>query len=381
MDKTISAQIIILGGGLVGLTMANLCAQNGFNVALIESKEPNFSKKYDDENFDIRCSAITLSSEKIFRRIGIWDDLVDQRVSPYQKMIVWDGAGFGEICFDAKEIDSCHLGHIIENGVMLKALWDKAKSNKLIQFFCPYKPVDLSDLKAELIIGADGSKSWLREQGNISVTRSDYHQQALVATVKHELPHQQIAWQRFMPDGPVAFLPAAEPNTSSVVWTSSPEKTASHIKLGEIEFCKALGHAFDYRLGKVEKVYERLSFPLSKQHAQVYTKNRITLIGDAAHVIHPLAGQGLNLGILDTEALSETLIYGRENQCDLGHPQLLKRYERARKSHNLQMSAAMDFFKNIYSLENGLCLGLRGIGLNLVNNSQYLKKKIYQFAL
>ncbi|HEV2523616.1 MAG TPA: FAD-dependent oxidoreductase, partial [Gammaproteobacteria bacterium] len=265
--------IIILGGGLVGLTAANLCAQQGFSVALVERQEPNLT--WDDNHFDIRCSAISKASQILFQEMGVWDSMVKERVSPYQRMHVWDAMGFGEITFDAAEVGAADLGHIIENRVMQKALGVHAKQSTNIHFFVPASPMalhvepehvfltlnDQTNLKAKLIIGADGGHSWLREFVHIESKQHDYHQSALVATVRTELSHQQTAWQRFLPEGPLAFLPLNS-GLSSIVWTSTTEKTKTLMSLTEAKFCEELAHAFDYRLGSVLSTAERRDFSL-----------------------------------------------------------------------------------------------------------------------
>jgi len=332
--------IIILGGGLVGLTAANLCATAGFSVALVERQKPSLT--WDNKDFDIRCSAISKASQNIFQALGVWEAMVKERVSAYQYMHVWDALGFGEISFDAAEVGESDLGHIIENRVMIKALRLQAKQSSAITFFVSTSPVDLQveskyvlltldkdnqRLKAKLIIGADGGHSWLRERIHIPSKQHDYHQSALVATVSTELSHQQTAWQRFLPEGPLAFLPlnADKIHVSSIVWTSTTEKTKALLALPETEFCEALAHAFDYRLGKVLSTSERRTFPLHRLHANCYIHNRVALVGDAIHVIHPLAGQGVNLGLRDAKTLVETLSMASKRASDIGDYLVLRK--------------------------------------------------------
>jgi len=393
--------IIILGGGLVGLTAANLCAQQGFSVALVERQELPLA--WDDNHFDIRCSAISKASQILFQEMGVWDSMVKERVSPYQRMHVWDALGFGEITFDAAEVGEADLGHIIENRVMQKALCVHAKQSTHVHFCMPANPValhvepdhvflmlsDQTNLKAKLIIGADGGHSWLREFIHIESKQHDYHQSALVATVRTELPHQQTAWQRFLPEGPLAFLPlnsGKSPqlnpcNLSSIVWTSTTEKTKILISLTEAKFCEELAHAFDYRLGSVLSTAERRDFSLNRMHANQYIANRVALIGDAIHVIHPLAGQGVNLGLGDAKKLAETLSLANKRQSDIGHHLVLRKYERARKGQILSTLLAMDFLNRTFTREDTLSLGLRSIGLNFVDKTAFLKKKMMLQAM
>lgn len=390
--------IIILGGGLVGLTAANLCAQQGFSVALIERQEPYLT--WDNNHFDVRCSAISKASQNIFQELGVWESMVKDRVSPYQYMHVWDALGFGEITFDAAEVNESDLGHIIENRVMIKALWSQAKQNANITFFVPASPVNLqiestqvfltldnqACLKAKLIIGADGGHSWLREFIHIESEKHDYHQSAMVATVSTELSHQQTAWQRFLPEGPLAFLPLNiekpnQTNLSSIVWTSSTEKTKVLMDLPDEKFCEELAHAFDYRLGAVLSTSERRDFSLSRMHAKRYISDRVAFIGDAIHVIHPLAGQGVNLGLGDAKKLSEILSLASKKTNDIGNHLVLRKYERARKGQILSTLMAMDVFNKGFTHQNTLTLGLRSIGLNFVDKTAFLKKKMMLQAM
>ncbi|HXH54869.1 MAG TPA: UbiH/UbiF/VisC/COQ6 family ubiquinone biosynthesis hydroxylase [Gammaproteobacteria bacterium] len=393
--------IIILGGGLVGLTAANLCAQHGFSVALVERQEPPLI--WEDDHFDIRCSAISKASQILFQEMGIWDSMIKERVSAYQRMHVWDALGFGEITFDAAEVGEADLGHIIENRAMQKALWTHAKQSTKVHFFIPANPMalhvepehifltlnDQTNLKAKLIIGADGGHSWLREYIGIESKQHDYHQSALVATVRTELSHQQTAWQRFLPEGPLAFLPlnsgkSRQPNPynlSSIVWTSTTEKTKILMSLTEVKFCEELAHAFDYRLGSVLSTAERRAFSLSRMHANHYIANRVALIGDAIHVIHPLAGQGVNLGLGDAQKLVETLFSANKRASDIGHHLVLRKYERARKGQILSTLLAMDFLNRTFTREDTLSLGLRSIGLNFVDKTAFLKKKMMLQAM
>lgn len=384
--------IIILGGGLVGLTAANLCAQQGFSVALVERQGPHLT--WDDNHFDIRCSAISKASQILFQEMGVWDSIVKERVSAYQRMHVWDALGFGEITFDAAEVGEADLGHIIENRVMQKALWVYAKQSTQVHFFVPANPIalqiepehvfltlnDQANLKAKLIIGADGGHSWLREFIHIESKQHDYHQSALVATVRTELSHQQTAWQRFLPEGPLAFLPLNS-GLSSIVWTSTTEKTKTLMSLAEGKFCEELAHAFDYRLGSVLSTAERRDFPLSRMHANHYIANRVALIGDAIHVIHPLAGQGVNLGLGDAQKLVETLSSADKRASDIGHHLVLRKYERARKGQVLSTLLAMDFLNRTFTRKDTLSLGLRSIGLNFVDKTAFLKKKMMLQAM
>lgn len=386
--------IIILGGGLVGLTCANLCTIAGFTTAVIEAKPPLLT--WPKNSSDIRCSAISKGSQQIFEKIGVWNAITNMGVSPYQHMTVWDKLGFGAIDFDAKEVSEQNLGYIIENRIMIKALWENLlEEGTNIHLYCPAKPehyeitndeiiLTLDNqkvLKSKLIIGADGAQSWLREKAGLNTLKRSYQQTALVATVKTELPHQKTAWQRFLPEGPLAFLPLSDPHTSSIVWTNTPENIQELLVLSESEFCETLAQNFDYRLGKVLNTSERFSFPLNMVYAKQSVAPRIALIGDAAHVIHPLAGQGVNLGLTDAQVLVETLHNAQLHNYDIGHFLVLRKYERARSSEVLTLLAAMEFFKKLFGSKTSLLAGLRSFGLNMVNNNAFLKRQFILKAM
>ncbi len=385
--------IIILGGGLVGLTAAHLCANQGFSIVVIEQTTPDLAWSLDQ--IDIRCSAISRKSQRIFERINAWELMVAKRVSRYHAMVVWDALGFSEITFDAAEVGEPDLGHIIENRVMHKTLWEMAEQHpniilrpnthpKALQIGTRHITLEMQDqtmIQAKLVVGADGAHSWLRKIANIPVTRHDYHQHALVATVKTELSHQEIAWQRFLPEGPVAFLPLSNSFTSSIVWTSTEERIKSLMLLPEESFCQELAHAFDYQLGKVLSSSVCQSFPLRMIHAKQYVKDRIVLIGDALHVIHPLAGQGVNLGLSDALELAEVITTAKLSTADIGSYLVLRRFERSRKGAVSTMIMAMEFFKKIFGSQSFLVVGLRGCGVNFVNQTNFLKRKLIQEAL
>lgn len=389
--------IVIIGAGLVGLTTALLAARQNFAVAILDKAVPPLT--WPTSTIDIRCSAINAASQKIFQSLDVWDALDKLGVSPYQKMHVWDAFGFGEITFDAAELGKSELGHIIENRVMLKALWEKAQNMSNITFMLPAKPISYllennhivlnldmdtennKNILAKVILGADGAHSWLREEAQIQTRGWSYEQSAIVAVLETEKPHQKTAWQRFLPEGPLAFLPLADPHLCSIVWTASPETNARRLSLNAQAFCEEVTQHFDYCLGKILSAGERRNFPLEMQHAKHYVKERIALLGDALHVIHPLAGLGVNLGLQDAFSLVEILSAAKKKEEDIGQYSVLRRYERARKGSVLSMIALMEGFKRMFADHSSVMIGLRSLGLNATNRFPYLKQRIMQVAM
>lgn len=379
--------IIIIGGGIVGLTMACLLAQHPLKIAVVESQRPSEST----DNFDLRVSAINHASQETFSSIGAWQLMQAQRVSPYYKMSVWDAGSPGEIHFDCATVPADNLGYIIENRVMQSALLARLQQQEHVDTFCPATPsswqegrLTLADghiLTCRLLIGADGAHSFVRQQAHIETTGWDYHQTALVATVQTALPHEQTAWQRFLPTGPLAFLPLAEPHTSSIVWSTMPEKAEALLTMDEAAFKMELARAFDSRLGAITAVSERRAFPLRMSHAEQYVKSGVALVGDAAHTIHPLAGQGINLGILDATCLAKVIAEALSKNRDIGAYHTLRRYERWRKGHNMAMIAAMEAFKRVFEWEASPLRWARGIALQVGDQLVPLKNFFIRHAM
>jgi len=367
--------IIVVGGGMVGATFACALGDRPLRIAVIEPFEA--ARQWKDEGFDNRVSAITRATEQVFRAIGAWDGMVARQAQPYQQMHVWDATGTGVIHFDAADLGEPNLGHIIENRVILAALLDRMAEFENIDFLCPaevsevewgsVRKLTLSDgrtLSAPLVVGADGSRSRVRREAGIETTGWGYDQTAVVATVKTSQHHQDTAWQRFMPTGPLAFLPLPE-GFSSIVWSTTPEEADRLMALDDSAFLDELQKAFGDNLGRMEWTGPRGAFPLMLQHADHYVKPGVALIGNAAHTIHPLAGQGLNLGVSDAAALAEVLLEAGPRR--FGDQAVLRRYERWRKADNVTMMGSMDAFKRLFSNDRPVLRVLRNEGLKLTN--------------
>jgi len=382
---------------MVGATLACGLAEEAeqLKIAVIDAFEPRL--EWDKDSYDMRVSAITRASQKLFKRIGAWEKIVAQRVSPYYEMFVWDAAspaGSGELHFDSADMGETDLGHIIENRIIVKSLHQRMQELPQIGLYCPAKlqsieftqdnvhlcMEDKTELTANLVVGADGTRSWIRQQADIAVKGWDFDQAALVTTVKTEKYHQDTAWQRFLPTGPLAFLPLTE-GYSSIVWSTLPEEAQRLTQIPEADFATELEQAFESKLGKIESVAGRAVFPLRLFETMHYVKPRLALVGDAAHTIHPLAGQGVNLGLSDVASLISVVVDALNDKKDIGELKVLRRYERWRRADNRSMLVAMDGLKRLFGSEVSLVKDLRNLGLNLTNKLTPLKNLIMQQAM
>jgi 2-octaprenylphenol hydroxylase len=385
--------LIIAGGGMVGSALACALGQSDLKIALLEGLPLERIRPGDD--LDARVSAISRASQRIFAAVGAWDGMTAWRVSPFREMRVWDASGFGQIHFDSATIGEPLLGWIIENRVIQHALLERARQLPAVDLLCPaaleaIQPLDhdrwrvqLNDGHActtRLLVGADGAQSSVRQWANINTGGWNYDQSAVVANVRSAEPHQETAWQRFLPTGPLAFLPLHD-GRCSIVWATTPEQADALLALDDAAFADALAAAFDRRLGAIMEVGFRATFPLRLQHAHAYVKPGIALIGDAAHVVHPLAGQGVNLGLLDAATLAEVLIEALATGHDLGSLKVLRRYERWRKGDNLLMLGVMDGFKRLFGASLPPAPVLRNLGLSLTDAAGPLKNFIARRAM
>ena len=384
--------IVIIGGGMVGASLACALADSTLSIAVIEGHEP--LADWPADSFDIRVSAITRASENLFRRLDAWDEMVALRVQPYEAMEVWDATGDGHIHFEAADLGEANLGHIIENRVITRALLNRLRACDNIDYRCPatakrlllrsdraqLQMDDRNLIETQLVIGADGAHSWLRHQAGIEVEERHYGQTAVVTTVQTEQHHEDTAWQRFLPTGPLAFLPLPE-GRSSIVWSTSAEEAGHLLALDDDDFMAELGEAFAQRLGAVTTVGPRGAFPLKGRHAKQYVKPHLALVGDAAHTIHPLAGQGVNLGLADVEELAAVVLAAHHTHRPFGSFKTLRRFERARRGDNLLMLDAMGAFKSLFSNDTPGLRELRNLGLNLADHSGPLKNLLVAQAM
>lgn len=384
--------IVVVGGGIVGLTQALALKLSGLSVAVVEG---HVSESMPSGDPQLRVSALTLATENILRNLGAWQSLDANRICSYVDMQVWDQDSFAKIEFSAQQVDKQQLGHIVENQAIRHSLWIQAQNSSFIELLAPKKIKQLvfgqqecfitlddsSQISARLVIGADGANSVVKKLANLAQTFWDYDQHAIVATVKTVLPHNHVARQVFTPTGPLAFLPLWDANYCSIVWSQDELRATELLKLSNQEFNKALTAAFDCTLGICEVVSDRQSYPLKMRYTRQWVGNRVAIIGDAAHTIHPLAGQGANLGILDAAALAEQIIKLVEQGKDFGLAKNLRPFERWRKTEAVKMVATMEGFKRLFAGDQPVKKLIRDTGLSLANYSSFTKQKIIQHAM
>jgi len=409
MNSQRNFDIVIVGGGLVGASLALALAEFDLRIALVDRQAFDAEKipfKNAPGHFDPRVSAITPQSRQFLETIAVWHGIAAQRLCAYQHMEVWDGEGTGSIHFAAEEIQQSALGYIIENSVILAALYQTLPLHGNIELLTPWEIDSIAktedgvqllasngeSLACSLVIAADGANSKLRELAGFATREWEYGHNAIVTTVKTALPHEATAWQRFMPTGPLAFLPLDDDKTagdsdlagqrfSSIVWSAVPERAEELMALDDDQFRHALGKAFEHRLGNIEWVDKRFQFPLRQRHAQTYFRDGVVLVGDAAHTIHPLAGQGVNLGLLDARALSQEIRRGLQAGRSLNDERILERYQRDRKGHNMSMMWLMEGFKHLFADQPPAVTWLRNLGLATVDNFSLLKNAMARQAM
>jgi len=393
MNLTNKKDIIIIGGGMVGLSLASALSKANFSVAVIESREPTL--QWEASDYDARVSAINLASCRFLKYLNIWQKLNKSSMSSIDKMIVWDQQGGGEIQFDAAEIQQDKLGYIVENREIIRALWEQLSADPNVELLCPEKVANVTvnqknvyleygenkKIHANLIVGADGGNSWVRKQIGIDLKQQPYHHNAIVAVIKTTQPHGQTALQPFLKTGPLGVLPLAESDHVSIVWSANVLRSEELMSMSLMDFNRALTNALDYRLGQVHCLSERKSIPLVMRHAKQYVTDRVALVGDAAHTIHPLAGQGANLGFMDAACLAQTVVDAKEKLQDIGSLRVLRRYERWRKGDNTMMLLAMRSFKECFTETLPLLVTLRTFALNAANRLSLLKKCFIKVAM
>lgn len=387
-DNIASGEVAIVGGGLVGLALGIALARHGIETIVIDREDPATAR---GAAFDGRVSAIAFASVRALQATGIWAEVRESQ--PIWDIRVTDGASRLFLHYDHRDLGDQPFGQMVENRVMREALFAAAARTPGLRLLAPVRLEDLSrrtggvtarladgrEIRARLAIGADGRQSRLREEAGIRTIAWNYPQVGIVCTVQHELPHHGIAQERFLPAGPFAILPMTG-NRSSLVWTERETLAPAILKLAPAEFHAEMSRRFGDHLGRIEAVGPRWSYPLALHHATSYIAPRLALVGDAAHGIHPIAGQGLNMGLRDVAALAEVLVEAKRLGLDVGDYTALERYERWRRFDNVLLAGVTDALNRLFSNEIGPIRLARDLGLGLINQLGPLKRFFMQHA-
>jgi 2-octaprenylphenol hydroxylase len=391
------ADLIIVGAGMVGSTLALALEHSGLDILIVDGSPLSIKPFAADAAFEPRVSALSAASQRILERLGVWPGIAARRVSPYGEMQVWDGSGTGSVHFSAASVHAETLGHIVENRVIQDALLERLHDSNLGLLGNArveqlrrsgdgwlLKLADGRELRSALLVAADGANSAVRRLAGCATREWDYLHHAIVTSVRCARPHQATAWQRFTDDGPLAFLPlrrGADQHWCSIVWSTVPAEAERLMGLDDAAFRHELGKAFEWRLGEITQVDPRLCIPLRQRHAKRYVESGLALVGDAAHSIHPLAGQGVNLGFLDVAVLADVLLHALERGEQPNDVRVLSRYERRRMPHNLAMMAAMEGFERLFQADPLPLRWLRNSGLNWVDELPDAKALFVRQAL
>ena len=395
---------VVIGGGMVGAASALTLSQLGFTVALVEQYKPK--EFIAEQPLDLRVSAISLASQYLLEQLGAWSQIRQWRACPYKRLGVWEQE-YAYTEFNADDIDKPHLGHIVENRLLQLSLWQQIQLQSNIEIFCPESLLSLTQdedkatlmlerctLTAKLVIAADGANSKVRQLVNIGITAWDYQQSAMLINVKTQLPPQDITWQQYLPSGPVAFLPlskgsvASESKTdngeqggyASLVWYHQRDEIKRLSALSNQKLQQEVLAVFPKRLGNIE-VMAKGAFPLTRRHANTYHNNRVLLLGDAAHTINPMAGQGVNLGFKDVKALQVVIASAIANGECWHDNNVLKRYEAVRRKDNLLMQSTMDVLYHAFSHPSPFIKALRNASLLAVSKVPVLNSVVRNKAL
>ncbi|MEO1081393.1 MAG: UbiH/UbiF/VisC/COQ6 family ubiquinone biosynthesis hydroxylase [Pseudomonadota bacterium] len=393
-----AADVAIVGGGIAGLALAAALRDSGLSIVVIEARAlPDAPVGDALTDYDARVSALTARSIAFLRELGAWDSIEKHRSCAYRHMTVWDAEGTGRIEFDASEVGAQSLGSIVENSLVVSALADEVRRLPGIDLRSNTSLNTLEDtggalrlclddgarLVAGLLVAADGALSPVRSLLGLRTREWDYGHRAIVTTAAFEAPHQHTAWQRFLQSGPLALLPLGgkDDHLCSIVWSIEDDRADDLLGLDDADFGDALTQASEAVLGRVVACAPRKAFPLRQRHAVDYVMPGAALVGDAAHTIHPLAGQGINLGLADVDVLAQELRRARGLGLEAGDIAVLRRYQRRRKGDNLRMMAAMDGFKRLFGSDALPLRWLRNTGMRGVASLPAVKRRIIREAM
>ena len=383
--------IIIIGAGMVGSAAALSLARQGFKITLIEAGE---TPQWSEEDYGLRVSAISAASERLLDDIGAWQQVINRRVSPYESMHVWDASGSASLDFDAADTSQAYLGYIVENNLINVCLIEQINGMPNVNLITGVRLSGMSwmedyikvkldsgnEIRGTLVIAADGGNSQVRKYCGIGSSTYDYQQTGIVARVRTSLPHEQAAWQRFLPTGPLAFLPLAD-GSCSIVWSADTAFADELLAFDDEVFSQQLTEAFEHRLGQVEMLSARAGFPLMLANADSYSTDRVVLLGDAAHRVHPLAGQGVNLGFQDVIDFSSILVEAVQKGRDLADPLYLRKYSRSRRADAGLMLAGMDGIQRVFTSHYFTVQKSRNLAMDLINRLPGLKQFFVNRAL
>ncbi len=386
-----NVDIAIVGAGPVGSVLALALARASVSVAVIEAKAPPV---WSESETDLRVFALSRASQNILARLDLWDRIAAQRASTYDAMEVWEAGGKDRVRFEASDVDEADLGHIVEGNLLAATLAERLQSHPDIAWHCPARLERLNvgeagvelvleggqRIRALIAVGADGARSPTRALAGIEVESQPYDQTAVVAHLETQRPHGGTARQIFRLNGPLALLPLADGRVS-IVWSTTPEEAEHVLALDEAAFGEAVGAASEHALGRLALASKRASFPLQSLHAESYVVPRVALAGDAAHVVHPLAGQGMNLGLLDAAALAQVITEAKRTGRAIDDYLVLRGYERWRRGENLAMQTALTGFKQLFALDVAPARNLRGAGMKLFDLAAPAKRQAIRIAL
>ena len=398
MSEIEQFDVVIVGAGLVGASIAVALAQHSsLKLAVVDAGNLVPKSLQGQSGFEPRVSALTLASQAWLQRLQTWQQLGPEDYCDYRAMSVWEEDGTGAVSFHANDVAAPSLGCIVENIRVQQVLAEQLQQlpiqilshAKVIKLDAPNngrRTLTLDDgyqLSGELIVAADGAQSTVRQLAGMDTRAWDYGHQAIVTTVETALPHQQTAWQKFTNTGPIAFLPLNSPHQPeqfcSLVWSVERNKAKQLMALDDPAFTHQLERAFESRLGAIKAVDQRYSFELQQSHAKKYWQDNLVLVGDAAHRIHPLAGQGANLGFLDAAALTETVLAAQGRP--LGQPYDLRKYQRSREAHNLSMTMGMEVFKRLFEADHPAARLIRNYGMKWFDANTLVKSQVAKLAM
>lgn len=418
-----SYDIVIAGAGMAGAACANTLANRAFaeslglampdwRIAVVEggklldtgkfanvAERSSLSGAREIDDFEVRVSALNLRSVQLLKALDVWQEIPEGFIQAFTAMDVWDAQGVSSIGFSSSDVFSDQLGYVLENTTVVQALHTKMQSSPQLSVFegVSIKEVhkldsgegvsifleDDTELHCQLLIAADGARSFVRESLGFETRQWSYQQEAIVCTVQMDKPHDNTCYQIFTPTGPLALLPLANESgcMASIVWSQMTDRAAELMALSDRQFSQELANAFEGKLGKVKAVSARAKFPLRQLHAVDYVQDNIVLVADAAHAIHPLAGQGINLGFADVCLLAELLLRAQQDGKELDDAKVLAKYQRQRKVDNLAMMAAMEAFSQLYVDAPLPVMMLRNIGMRAINKMSGVKKLLLKHAV